>query len=296
MVCSNLVVLGRNSYIGNYFYHHAKRSCSSTTSRSHSSWKILAASSRECNLLCESSTANFFSALPNAPTVIVCFSVINKSAGNSYETFTQNMQMVTNLVHGSSLANVTGLIYIGSVDVFGVAPELPITEKTQMAPDTWYGLAKYSCEWVVRTQMPPEVAVSVVRVPGVFGSAPNDRSIIGKFVRELRASGSVALSGTGDEQRDYVWVSDVSRLLLKIAELQPRTVVNAVTGVSYSLAEIARRVGRVLDLPVEVVASGKRTERDFDLTFDNSHLRQILPDFEFSSIEDGIRSYLAISQ
>ena len=169
---------------------------------------------------------------------------------------------------------------------------LPITERTELKPDTWYALAKYVCEWTLTCAGEVRCPVTVLRLPGVYGRSQKDGSVIGRVVFSIQRAGSVTINGRGSALRDYVYIDDLCRLVMELVPLRYRGVLNVATGESRSILEIVKLIGSVLGKDFEIVCGEAVRERDFDLRFDNRLLLKAIPKFHFSGLEAGIRSYL----
>jgi nucleoside-diphosphate-sugar epimerase len=276
-----LVIVGRNSYIGNFFAGYAAARGAD----------VIAVSSADCNFLEAGQVARFFAALGDEPCTIVALAVINKSVENTYRSHLQNLTIVRNLIDGHRLAHVESMVWFSSVDVYGVRPPLPITEETPVAPDTWYGLAKYSGEWMLGCSGEVACPVTILRIPGIYGPAPNDRSVIGRMVAGIRERRRVVIRGSGRSLRDYVHVGDVAALLEQLIPLRHHGVLNVATGESRTILEIADLLRDVLREEFEIVRGEADREREFDLVFDNRRLTALLPDFQFADIASGVASY-----
>lgn len=278
---AKVLVVGSGSYVGNYIARTLRREGAN----------VVAISSRDCDFLNRAQVLHFFSTLSLEHCTVLFLSVINKTVANDFESFEQNLAMVRNFVEAQEPASVGRVIYFSSVDVYGRTPKLPITEQTAIDPDTLYGLAKYNCEWMLLNSREVGRSVTVLRIPGVYGAAPNDRSVIGKLVSSIRNERSVRINGSGRSLRDYVFIEDLCKLLGELIPMEHRGVVNVATGQSYSILELAQMAGEALQQEYEIVHAPADLPREFDLAFDNSLLRSLLPDFNFTEIKDGLRSY-----
>ncbi len=171
--------------------------------------------------------------------------------------------------------------------MYGV-PALPITEQSPINPDTWYGLAKYACEWTLMSSGEVNCPVTILRIPGVYGCLPNDKSVIGTMVGSVLRENRVIINGSGNVLRDYVYVGDLCRLLEVLVPLRFQGVLNAVAGHSRSISDIARLIGKVSGRDIDIVFNPPDPSRHFDLVFDNRLLRRLVPEFHFSDISVGI--------
>jgi len=286
LVRKNLLIVGKNSYIGRYFTEYAMKLGAD----------VVALSSKDCDFLKPRDVSSLFASLGSKSYTVIFLAVINKSVANSYQSFLQNEEMVRNLIEGHKLANIESVIYFSSVDVYGKKPSLPITEESKINPDDWYGLSKYACEQMLLSIGELNCPVTVLRIPGVYGNAPNDRSVIGTIAACLLRNDPVRLTDDGRVLRDYVFVDDLCRLLWALIPLKHRGVLNVATGDSLPLAEIVRRVGAALRIEPHLVLTSDNSERDFDLVFETSRLKSLLPDFRFSDFAVGARSYLETKQ
>ena len=233
-----------------------------------------------------------FKSFGGKPFTILFLAVVNKSVRNSYSAFLDNVKMVWNLVSSARDANVESLIYFSSVDVYGRSPSLPMSETTPLDPDTWYGLSKATSEWIVREELSSKCPTCILRLPGIFGRAPNDRSVIGRFVSTIRQEGKVYLHGDGGVLRDYVFAPDLCRAVEHLVARRVSGTFNLATGRSASLRQILDSIRDELGLDFEVAHLPADAERSFDMRYDTAKLSAALGEFDFSPLSAGIRSYL----
>jgi UDP-glucose 4-epimerase len=281
-----VIVVGKNSYVGRRFTDFA------TTQ----GVEVIALGSAECNFLDAEEVYQFFRQLDDVPHTIVFFAVVNKTVENSYQALLDNMQMIRHLMDGCRLANIKSVIYFSSVDVYGAHPGLPITEKSRVNPDTWYGLAKANAEWMLSTSGEMPCPVTILRIPGIYGHADHDRSIIGAMVRRVIQEKKVVIFGDGKTKRDYVWIDDLCCLLWELVPLKHLGVLNIVTGQAHSLNTIVEKLRQVLDIDFEVPHELADTGREFDLIFENKILCSLFPNFQFQDLKVGIKSYLPLTK
>jgi len=280
---SGVIIIGKNSYIGRYLSNYLE--CNGQAN-------LIALSSEDCDLLNYNNVTNRFSSLPKNASTIVFLSAINKSIDNSFQSFKKNIDMVKNFVDNARLLNITSIIYLSSVDVYGKNPDLPITENTSINPDTWYGLSKYVCEWILRESKGLNCPIAILRIPGIFGYSHGDKSVIGKMVSTIKSENRIYIHGTGQTIRDYVSIDDLCRLISELIQLKYNGVLNIATGQSRSIIEISRLIGSILCCIHDTKHLPAGDERNFDLRFDNRKIGKVLPDFKFSELTVGINSYL----
>jgi nucleoside-diphosphate-sugar epimerase len=278
----NVLVIGKNSYVGDFLCRHF--SAQGAT--------VSAIGSADCDFLDATQTRGLFKSLGGKRITILFLAVVNKSVRNSYSAFLENIQMARNLVSSAVDANVDSLIYFSSVDVYGRSPTLPMTEATPLDPDTWYGLAKSTSEWIVREEFGSKIPTCILRIPGIFGASRKDRSVIGQFIASIRHQGRVCVHGDGQILRDYVFAPDLCRVVERLVARKVAGTFNLATGKSVSLLQILQTIREVLGIDFEVIHLPANAERNFDMRYDTARLSAALGEFEFTPLSAGICSYL----
>jgi nucleoside-diphosphate-sugar epimerase len=281
MNTEHLLIIGKNSSIGSCLTRYF--TCRNVP--------VTAVGSADCNFLDRRAVAGFFERLPRVPYRVIFLAVVNKSVANTYDSFQDNLLIIRNFIEHSRQARIDSMIYFSSVDVYGRPARLPITEDTPVNPDTWYGLAKYNAEWMLRNAWSGRGPLTVLRIPGVYGPAVNDRSVIGRMAASVQESRKVIIHGDGNVRRDYVHVIDVCRIVEALMQLRSDGTFNVATGSSCSIAEMVHMMGKVFGTEIIVERKPADRTRDFDLEFDVANLTGMLPGFTFTDLEAGIESY-----
>ena len=278
----NVLIIGKNSYVGEFLCQHfAARGAA-----------VVAVGSSDCNFLNSSSVRELFKSFSGKPFTIIFLAVVNKDVDNSYSAFSDNAQMTWNFVSDARHANVESVVYFSSVDVYGRAPKLPMNETTAINPDTWYGLSKFTSEWIVREELGSKFPTCLLRIPGIFGRSRKDRSVIGRLIATIRKEGKVYIHGDGKLLRDYVFARDLCEVVERLVTRKASGTFNVATGTSVSLLQILEAVRQELGITFEVVHLPAKTERNFDMRYDISGLSEAIGKFEFSPLRAGIGSYL----
>jgi UDP-glucose 4-epimerase len=278
----NVLIVGKNSYVGEFLCQHF----------SGRGAAVVAVGSSDYNFLDLPSVHKLFKSLGGKPCAIIFLAVVNKSVDNSYPAFLHNVQMAWNLVSGARDANVESVVYFSSVDVYGRAPKLPMSETTSLDPDTWYGLSKSTSEWIVREGLGSKFPTCLLRIPGIFGRSRNDRSVIGRLIATIRKEGKAYIHGDGKLLRDYVFAPDLCQVVERLVTRKASGTFNVATGTSVSLLQILEAIRKALGIDFEVVHLPANAERSFDMRYDISRLSAAIGNFDFSPLSAGIRSYL----
>lgn len=277
-----VIIIGKNSYIGMYLYNYLERNGKAN---------LIALTSKDCDLLNCEDVRSLFCSLEKGTYSIVLLATINKSVENSFQSFLKNIKMVKNIIDNAKLINIKSIIYFSSVDIYGKNPILPVTENTTINPDTWYGLSKYVCEWMLRGSN-LNCPITILRIPGVYGHSTRDKSVIGKMISTMKEENRIYIHGNGQVLRDYVAIDDLCRFIIELTPLPYNGVLNVATGQSRSILEIANLIGNLLQSEYDTVHLPATGERNFDLIFDNRKINEVFPGFKFRDISASINSYL----
>jgi nucleoside-diphosphate-sugar epimerase len=277
---SKVVVIGKNSYVGEHLTNHLRALGND----------VFALSSSDCNFLQFDQVVEKFDLLQNCQISIVFLAVIKKDISNNYQTYIENTLLINNLIKVIPRTNIQSILYLSSVDVYGRSPDLPIIEQTRIEPDSWYGMAKYTCERMLMTSVIVDFPITILRIPGIFGKGRSEISVIGRMVASAILDGRIFISGTGETLRDYVYLGDLCKIISLLIDKKYNGIINVVKGESCSILDIANYVGHALNIELEIIST-EEDERSFDLVFDNSRLKEIFPEFRFIELPCAIEGY-----
>ncbi|HEX9696759.1 MAG TPA: NAD-dependent epimerase/dehydratase family protein [Actinomycetota bacterium] len=190
----------------------------------------------------------------------------------------------------------TTLIYTSSAAVYGDPESLPITEEHRIAPVSPYGLHKYTAEQEVRLHAELYgVPAASARLFSVYG--PRQRKqVIFDFARKIAVNPArIEAFGDGTQVRDFVYVGDVVRALLRIASEAPLhgEVYNVATGRGISTGELLAMVAATLDADPDVVWSGSVRPGDPDKWLASIERLRGIGYEPATTLEDGIAATVA---
>lgn len=214
-------------------------------------------------------------------TIIVMCSGIKKQYGDSLEIFEQNLKMVINVCTNLLSSNLLRFLFVSSAEVYGEdLNDLSITEETQVAPTSYYGMAKHSSELIIKKSLIdyPNTSYMILRPALVFGPG-EEGSFYGPsgFMKAAVKNEEILLWGDGSELREFVYINDLIFVLISLIFNEYEGCVNVVNGSSRSFKTIVEAVGdKINNL---TVTSRPRTRQKTDQGFDNSFLLELVPDF-----------------
>lgn len=127
------------------------------------------------------------------------------------------------VLEASRHAGVRKLVYAASSSCYGLADELPTTERAPIRPEYPYALSKYLGEsaalhWAQVYRL-PVISIRMfnvygprVRTTGAYGA------VFGVFLAQKLHRKPYTVVGDGTQRRDFVYVTDVARAYLMAAE------------------------------------------------------------------------------
>ena len=276
-----IVILGHTGFIGGHLYQYF----------SQAGRQVAGLSSRECDLTQPGRVREWF-AQREAPFDLIHCAVINRDRCQGYPSFLSNCQMLQNVLGAIPAGRCRSFVYLSSVDVYGSRPPCPITENTLPAPELYYGLAKLTCEHLLRLFPDKGFPSAVLRLPGVYGAHDDGRSLVGKLIRTVTDQQPVTLSGTGSILRDYVSIDDLALVIEALLSRPLDAVINVATGQSLSLLDIVSIIAEKVQCRPEIIFR-PQDGPGADLIFDTSRFREVLPTVRLKPLQVGIEAYVA---
>ena len=160
--------------------------------------------------------------------------------------------------------SIRKFVYTSSSAVYGDTREIPVSESASPAPMSPYGADKMAGEYFLKIFNDsfglPTVAC---RLFNVFGERQDPSSpysgVISIFFdravakRQGKVSG-LPIYGDGNQSRDFIYVKDIARALLSLAESEKirGEVFNVGYGRRTTILELADRIRRLLDVDIEL--------------------------------------------
>jgi UDP-glucose 4-epimerase len=134
------------------------------------------------------------------------------------------------------------VVLVSSAAVYGTSAVVPTPETAALAPVSPYGHDKLDCEALCGAHARDGFAVAVVRLFSVYGPGLR-KQLLWDACRKARA-GPATFAGTGDEQRDWLHISDAAALISCVARIaSPELpVINGGTGVGARVRDVVTRI------------------------------------------------------
>lgn len=221
---------------------------------------------------------------------------IQPTIDNPSESFSVNVLGTQEVLEASRRSGVRRVVYSASSSYYGNVNTPPFREDMPPGCATPYSLSKWQGEQIcdLYTKLYGLSTISL-RYFNVYGPREPLRGeyapVMGLFGRQHREGKAITVVGTGEQRRDFTFITDVVRANLLAAECVEVTgVVNIGTGTNVSILELARLIGG----PTAVIEHiPPRVGETRETLADNSRARSELgwkPEVLLMDVIDGYRN------
>lgn len=228
-------------------------------------------------------------------TSLILTAAVKRQFGDNLEVFHQNLDIIENVCRLLENNPVKQVVFFSSAAVYGEETEnISISEETPVNPTSFYGIAKYSAERLLRKTCIDRQINSLVclRPPLIYGLGDLAKTYgPSGFCTAALAGEIIALWGDGTELREFIYIEDLCRIVARLLDSDFSGELNVVSGVSYSFADIISILKQ--KFPELKVSSRPRSRKKANNAFSPTRLKSLLPPhFRFTSLEEGISKML----
>lgn len=185
------------------------------------------------------------------------------------------------------------VLYLSSALVYGET-EIPADESTLPHPGDLYSQFKYSAEALLHQTLHSDIRLGILRLANVYGGKKN-RGFIGLIMDRLARAESEPLivNGDGLQERDYIFVDDVAKAILAVADgLKKNDIVNIATGKSHTLLDIVDEISHITGQPFPYEKNNKTLVEVGRSRISNQKLRGVYGFRPQVSLREGLRETL----
>ncbi len=224
---------------------------------------------------------------------------------HSGEFFRSNTMINVNVLEASRLAGVEKLISFMSTCVFPDPGSYPLNEKDiHSGPphpsNAGYAYAKRMLEVQSRAYRTEWGCNYIVAIPtNIYGE--NDfwnleeghvvPSLIYKCFLAKKNNEDLKVWGSGKPLREFVYSEDIAKLILWAMEsYNEETPIIFSNGEERSIKDLVEIIVKQMDFKGKVIFDTTKPEGQFRKPSDTSKLKKYLPDFKFTSLEEGIKN------
>lgn len=168
------------------------------------------------------------------------------------------------------------LIYISSGGtIYGNPETIPVNEKHQLTPLSYYGAGKVAIETFLRVlATPPDQNVTLIRPPNFYGPGQSYQQgfgIIRTMLEHIHRGTKMEIWGDGEIVRDFLYIDDmVSALNLLIDMPTDNDTYNIASGKGHSLNQVKGIIETVCNKKLNVKYRKKRKSDVNSIALDSS--------------------------
>ena len=245
-----------------------------------------------CDLLDVKKLSILFQTIPPLTTFIIP-AAVTRLVSNDKDSYDKNINLIKNLLKVMPI-NAKHVIFFSTVDVYGVNPELPISELSPVNPNDFYAKAKLDSENILKKESELKgFNLTILRLCGVYGKGDTGKSTINQLVSSAINDREINITSNPDIERDFILVNDISRIIEQIVDNKIIGILNIATGQSQTISFIAKKIVSILTFKVDINIKNKIIDdRVLKLQFDISSLSNEFKEFKMTSLDDGLVYYI----
>lgn len=145
-----------------------------------------------------------------------------------------NIIGTVNLLENCRKYGVDKFIYASSAAVYGTPAYLPVDEKHEIEPISYYGVSKYAPELYIKVyNQLYGIKYTILRYANVYGirqEPKGEGGVISIFLDKMLKGEQPTIFGDGSNTRDYIYVEDIAEANLKALYYGDNDIFNIGTG------------------------------------------------------------------
>jgi len=209
-----------------------------------------------------------------------------------------NVRGSLNLLECARQSGVRKFIYISTGGaVYGEPVYLPCDEEHPIAPLCPYGVSKHTVEhYLYLYHQLYGLDYTVLRYPNVYGPRQNpqgEAGVVAIFTAQMLQQARVVINGSGDQERDFVYVSDCARANLLALENGAGRIYNLGWGVGTSVNDIFRYLQGLTAYARQPDYGPPKAGETFRIYLDASRARRELGWQPMVNLEEGLQRTVA---
>lgn len=208
----------------------------------------------------------------------------------------KNLEPFLKVMEAAARASVKHIVFLSSGGtIYG--PSLSRTAETQdKQPFSPYGIIKLTIENFLRYyEIKFGIKHTIFRVSNVYGEGQDTSKglgIINTFIENIFTKKAITIFGDGQNLRNYVYVKDVAKLMVHAVEqrIEKSEVYNLASNDTLRIDEVVKSIRKVMGDDFQTNYVPVRQSDNSFIDLDNAKLISAFPDFNFTSIEEGIKN------
>ncbi len=181
--------------------------------------------------------------------------------------------------------------------IYGEPLYLPCDEDHPIRPLSPYGASKYAVEqYLYLYRQNYGLDYTILRYPNVYGPRQDpygEAGVVAIFAGQMLNGGTPVIYGSGEQERDFLYVEDCAHANLLVLERGSGRVYNLGTGVGTSVNRLFLLLKEITGYPGDPVYGPARAGETFRIYLDASRARNELGWRPLVPLEEGLRRTIA---
>jgi UDP-glucose 4-epimerase len=220
---------------------------------------------------------------------------INYSLINPLDGFYAQIDIVLNLLELCREKKIKKLIHFSTSEVYGTGSGT-MSEDYKCIPETTYAAGKFACDTLIKTYTNLyNLDTVIIRPSNIYGPRQYNKNkhslspgLIVAAINSFKYNKSFQINGNGLQSRDYIYVKDFVKLLVKsFKKLKKNNVYHFSSNQNIKIVDIVKIIKNKLKYKKKISFSKKRQGDVYYHKLNNKKLKTII-DFKLTSFSNGI--------
>lgn len=220
---------------------------------------------------------------------------VRKSVADPMYDAEVNVLGSINLLECARKTGVRKIVYISSGGAaYGEPVYLPCDENHPIDPLCPYGATKHTFEhYLFMYKELYGMDYAVLRYPNVYGPRQDpfgEAGVVAIFTGRMLKGEPVTINGSGEQERDFVFVRDCARANLSVAEPGVSGIFNLGCGVGTNINQIFTELKKIIGYPLEASYGPAKAGETFKIYLDATKAGKTFGWEPTLSLEQGLRA------
>lgn len=222
---------------------------------------------------------------------------VGHSANNPLHDASVNLLGSINLLECCRKCGIKKIIYASTGGaVYGEPEQLPCNEEHPIRPSSPYGASKYAVELYLELyRQNYGVDYTILRYPNVYGPRQDpfgEAGVVAIFSLQMLMGEQVTINGSGEQERDFLYVEDCVKANLLSMEKGSGEVYNLGTGKGTSINHLFEEMKRLTGYPRDPVYGPPRLGEVFRICLDANKAKKELEWSPTVGLQEGLERTL----
>lgn len=189
-------------------------------------------------------------------------------------------------------------IYAGTMSVYGVQPDSPVTENDPCTPESFYGVGKMASEHYMRIYQSYGIESTSLRLFNVYGPGQNLKNLkqgmVSIFLAQVLKENKIHVKGSADRFRDFIYIDDVVEAFVRCLVKQDSysKVINVGTGIKTTVRQLVKELVSNFDSEILVTYEGKTSGDIHGIYSDISKMDELLGTWGKTNLSAGVKKFV----